>query len=536
MTQILLEQFAGIAPKVHPTKLGDALATIAENVRFERASLTPINDIVDQGPVPNGTKSIYPYAGTWLTSTFRRQYVGTLLPNDSRRRIYYTDVDYPKVRSGNQEFRLGLPRPAAPIVVVEEEGDLEDLTAMRVQAYTVCWVDAWGAEGPPSNITIPVEVGEGARVRVELPSVPTGAYNLGPGALIRIYRSNTGSEGSLFQYLAEVPVGTGQILDDIESVDLQEAIPSDTWIGPPDDDRTRYPDGPLRSLIELPGGILAGHTGNTICFSEPYLPHAWPLAYRISSADKIVAIAMIQGGLFVATEGRPYLIVGSSPDALARIPIESTEACVSAESMVDMGDYAIYASANGLVAAAGNTAALITSEFFDDESWEAVQPETIRAMAYEGKYLAFYGDLDDGTGFIFDPRGETTSLVTFTAKVNAGYMDLSDGELYVVFKDPQGQWRRGHFDKGAPLSLNWQSKVFLTETPVSFSVVRVEADAYPVELELIADGVSRLTVSVPDDEPLRLPGGFVARKWQFRVSGATTINRIGLWDSMAEVS
>mgnify|MGYP001502416508 CR=1 FL=1 len=74
---------------------------------------------------------------------------------------------------------------------------------------------------------------------------------------------------------------------------MAEVIPSTDWIAPPDDDTALYPDGPMKGLISLPGGILAGFTGKRICFSEPFLPHAWPVNYRITLEEEIVGIKVI---------------------------------------------------------------------------------------------------------------------------------------------------------------------------------------------------------------------------------------------------
>ena len=47
----------------------------------------------------------------------------------------------------------------------------------------------------------------------------------------------------------------------------------------------------MKGLIALPNGVFAGFTGKRICFSEPFLPHAWPVAYRITLEEEIVSIA-----------------------------------------------------------------------------------------------------------------------------------------------------------------------------------------------------------------------------------------------------
>ena len=56
------------------------------------------------------------------------------------------------------------------------------------------------------------------------------------------------------------------------------------------DDTNVYPDGPMKGLTALPNGIMAGFTGKRICFSEAFLPHAWPANYRITLEEEIVGM------------------------------------------------------------------------------------------------------------------------------------------------------------------------------------------------------------------------------------------------------
>ena len=56
----------------------------------------------------------------------------------------------------------------------------------------------------------------------------------------------------------EVAIATTTYNDVIASSFLGELLPSDTWIGPPDDNTSLYPDGPLQGLTYISNGIMAG--------------------------------------------------------------------------------------------------------------------------------------------------------------------------------------------------------------------------------------------------------------------------------------
>lgn len=531
---ITLEKFSGLAPGISPYKLSDAMATIADNVRFDRHRLDNWKGMSVIEAAAVNTASIFPYNGSWLTSTFRRHYVRTIIPNDVRERIVFTDSDYPKIRSGAEEYRLGLPAPGSTTAAIEVDGDKSDPLLIENWSYIISYVDAWGAEGPTSTATNTIEVGEGGSVRITFPTIPTGDYNFGAGALIRIYRTNTGTTSTEFQYVDEVAITSLDYVDSKTGSELQEVAPSIGWIGPPDDDIATHPDGPLKGLVELPNGVLAGYSGNSVYFTEPYLPHAWPLAYRKSTSAVVVGLVPIDAGLLVLTQEHPYMIIGTLPDSMVLAPIESDQACVSENGYVDMGGYAIYPSPDGLVQAQGNTTQIITAEYFTKEAWQALQPETFRAFKYDDKYIAFYGDIDDATGLVFDPRGQAAAFSKLALKVNAGYQDPLTDKLYLSYKDDANAWQLGEFDAGAVLPFEWQCKIFRYPRPKAFTTLSCKADAYPVDIEVFADGVSKFTITLNDDAPRKIPGGFKAKEWQLTVTSSNAVDFIGLFESMAQ--
>jgi hypothetical protein len=541
VTGIQIQKFSGIAPRYAPRKLGDNLAVLAENTRLDSGSIDPYKGMaaaVKAAAVGDISAYYYPGIADWLLATYRRQYVASLLHNDVSALLYHTDSNYPKLRSGASSYRLGYPRPSAPTVNIIDAGDTSDLTFMSIRSYKITYVDPYGYEGPPSYATTSVEVGQGSDVKLDMPATPSGNYNLGSGAKIRIYRSNTGSDSTYFQFVADVAIGTGTYNDTIASEYLQEALLTDTWIGPPDDDIALYPDGPLASLVELPGGVLAGHSGQSVYFSEPYVPTAWPVTYRVTRSVGVVAVAPVSGGLFVATTGQPYLIVGTQPGSMVPVPIESDQACVSAASMVDMGDFCVYASPDGLVASSGNSVELLTRKWITRDEWQAdFDPTTIVGFQYEGKYVGFYGDPADGTAFIFDPKEGLDGFITISGlKVAGGYWDSETDSLYLIHNPSGSTWELGQFNEGSALTWRWRSKEFTTPYDLNMVCARVQAETYPVTLTVWADGVQKASFDVPDSRTLRLPRGFKARTWQLQVEGTGRLDMVGIWDTMSEVS
>jgi hypothetical protein len=138
------------------------------------------------------------------------------IPGDSTDRLYFTGDDYPRVgyvsslvqgSSGYpvNSYRLGVPAPSgAPTTTVNGEAD-ETATPNDV-SYVYTLVTELGEEGPPSSPSAVIELTNNQSVTVGLPGSqqPSGNYLFGTGALKRIYRSNTGSTNTTFQFVGQV--------------------------------------------------------------------------------------------------------------------------------------------------------------------------------------------------------------------------------------------------------------------------------------------------------------------------------------------
>lgn len=548
MTGITIQQPRGLAPRIDPLQLSDTMAQVATNTRLDRFTLEPWRDIADVQAAILDVKTIFQYNGVWETADEIQHVVPSIVENDILNRLYLSDSEYPKIRSGAAVYRLGVPPPDSVITaVVDTVGDTSNPLSVLNVSYLCSFVDAWGAEGTVFTPSITAEVGTGFQVTLTLPGAPTppngaGNWNLGPGALVRIYRSNTGASGGIFQFLANVPFGTGSFIDTATADQLGTLTPQLDWDEPPNDDTSFNPNGPLQGLIEIPNGVLAGYTGNTVCFSEPFVPTAWPVRYRITQTPQIVGLVATIEGVLVVTDGLPYQIIGHTPAAMTPIMLASDQACMSSRSLVDMGDFAIYASPDGLISSDPGLP-VITADYVDRDRWiEKYQPDTIRAAKYEGMYIAFYGDVDDATGFIFDPRQADRGLIDITGKVDAFFYDGKTDTLYVGYKQDVTTWRIGVFNAGAPLTYTWTSKKFMHPYDTTFFVGRVQADSYPVTFSYKATQftphgtrVHEYETVVRNSLPFSLPGGFKARQWELTVSGTATINQFGVWEGEAEV-
>lgn len=560
------DRFSGIAPGVSPRLLAEQFGQTAENIDFESGRLKPTTSDSDTFTLTSSQRrSIFFYRDTnWLQWDDDGVFVVEgPIPADTLDRLYWTGEDYPRIGTVStivagssgypaNSYRLGVPAPAnAPLTT--KTGDPDESQTPDDASYVYTFVTAFGEEGPPSPATTAQTRTDTETITVEMPSSdhPTGNYNFGTNAKKRIYRSNTGSTSTEFQFLAEVAFTTTTYADTTESFALGEVLPSGTWIGPPDDNTSLYPDGPLVGLIAVANGVFAGFTGKRLCLSEPFLPHAWPIDYRITLEEDIVAIGSVSNGVVALTDGAPYFVTGVDPSAMTAIKLDIAQACVNDKSVVDMGDYLLYAGPDGLVAVSGGQGEVVTNGLISVKQWNAdFNPTTYRAFRHENTYVAFWS----GGGFVYDPRAGEAALSTldYTGEVRGGYMNPKNGELYVIIGNKIKEYRGGTSNK----TLKWKSKQYVTPKPISMGWVSVHAQDYPVTVRVWADGtqiavyslsysnnVYTQAVTTPSGvssgtlrEPImRLPA-VIAQVWEVEVEGAVEIDEICLAQSMAEIA
>lgn len=562
------DRFSGTAPGVAPRLLADQFGQIAENVDLESGRLVSIKEDSDVYTLQNSTRrSIYYYRDTsWLEwNEDNVSVVPGPIPGDTTDRLYFTGDDYPRVGnvstlvSGSagypvNSFRLGIPAPASAPTTAKS-GTADATQTPSDVSYVFTFVSGFGEEGPPSPASAVFELTDTETVVVTMGSSLSGNFNFGAtsGALRRIYRSNTGSTNTTFQFVGEVPYATQTFTDTKDAAQLGEVLPSGTWIGPPNDNATLYPDGPLKGLIPLAQGVMAGFTGKRFCLSEPFLPHAWPISYRITTEEDIVAIASTANGVVAMTDGQPYFITGTDPSAMTAIRVDLAQACVNINSVVDMGDYVLYAGPDGLCAVQSASGQVVTKGLVSVAQWnDEYYPTAIRAFKYEGTYVAFWKSGSNHGGWVYDPRGDENALTTLSAsaEIRGGYMHPKDGELYTIVGNKIKKYRGGTANKTA----TFKSKKFVTPAPVSMGWVSVHANTYPATVKVYGDGVlvAHYTITVSGNaytqattvpsgiangtlrEPIMRMPAVVAHEWEVQVEG-TDINEFCLAQSMDEI-
>lgn len=531
MAGFRISRFGGTAPRVPPRTLPPHLAQTAQNCDLRTTELRPLKSgLFVWTPTKTGTvQSIYLFGDQyWFHWTQDVDVIRGPIAGDTSERTYFTGTDYPRVTDNSiavqgggtdyptNSYRLGIPAPTVtPAATLGAGGGCaeEDKTSAT---FVFTYVSAWGEEGPPSDASAVYDVCNGQTVTVTGLAAPVGNYNI---SAMRIYCAVSG----FWQYVGETAIGnTSYEITSFDATQLGEAMVSETWYEPPAD---------MKGLCMMANGIAVGFAGNEIIPSHAFMPHAYPPEYRLTTDYPIVGIAAAGQALVVTTTGNPYLVMGADPSALAMDKLESNQACVAKRSMVDMGQWVMWASPDGLVAAApGQQPKVVTEGMMTREQWQALAPTSIHAYYWEGKYLGFY-DTGTGTtgGFIFDPSGDT-GLQYIDIYATAGYNDLEADKLYLVVSGHIVEW-----NASTALTYTWKSKIFTAERPLCYGIAQVKADAYPLTAKVYADSTLKHTQTVASASPFRLPGGFLAEDWEIELTGTAGVRDVVVAESVEEL-
>ena len=584
MAYFKLNTFNGIAPLIEPRLLRNEVGVTCENVNLQHGNLTALH--------PNSTHATLNASS--ITSHYQYKFGGTTynlefdddvdpvpgpIADDAFDRLYWTGQTFPRMASSTQittggsgayprsSFRLGVEAPANAPSAATPTGTDDGTQIKYSTAYVYTFVTAFGEEGPPSDPSNVVTKVDGQSIVVTMSST-SGSKSDTNYTHKRLYRSNTGSNTTDFQFVTEVTLATTTFTDSKNNEALGEIIPSTFWIAPPDDNATLYPNGQMKGLTAVGNGIFAGFSGKRLCFSEPFLPHAWPVAYRVTLEDEIVGISMAGNVLFIGTKGTNYIASGTDPQAMAIQKLEAAEPLLYKRSLVDMGGYCMYSGPDGLIAVENGQVTNVTEQLISPAQWQGTYVVQ-SAGRHEGKYVGQNSlAAQTPTAIIYDPKGGMNALTTVDtllsnlANTNRGFYTNPDtNQLFLISKPASGNCTVEKFDDSAndnKRTATFKSKELPLPSPTSMNFVKVEADSYAgsgVRVKVFGDGteifdatitasgsVFSATGSAPTSfsattilEPiLRLPTG-VHKVYQVEIISANTVHEVCLAESIDEL-
>lgn len=526
-------RFLGANLALHPLLLPEGVGTGSLNQKPGRGDLRPWNDPLDVATVSGSANTIYrmgrsaPSDSTyWLVWSALVDVARGFIADDTAERTFWTGDGAPKwtdtsIGLGAPPYPdssgvrlLGVPKPGAdPTLAETVAGTGTD----EARAYVVTWVNDRGEESMPSGAPT-ITCKPGATIRVTRnATVPGGTYGV---TKWRIYRTIAGAENDYY-FVAEAVAATAYV-DTGDGVNTASPLLSETWAMPPSS---------LAMLKGLWNGMLVGVDGKALRFCEPFMPFAWPSAYRLPVDDTIVALARWRQNLIVLTTGQPYIVTGSSPGAMSMQPLEMNQSCVAKRGVVEFGHGVVWPSPDGLAYIGDGGARVLTAGIIHREEWQALAPSTLIAGEHEGLYLASY-DAGGRKTLYIDPTAPTGFYFGTAAFKGCHYDPIMDA-LYVLNGTKVQRWDAG----ATKMSASWTSGLQRLPKPSNLAWCQVIADTYPVTLSIWADGVLRVSSkSVASRAAFRLPSGFLAEQWRASVTTTGAVQAVLMAQSIDELN
>jgi hypothetical protein len=542
MAMLKFLNFRGERPILSPHKLDALTAQVAQSCRFEGGILKAIrtNTTVQAAPGGSAVDTIfyYPPNDVWLTWTSDVDVQRSMIANDSHNRVYWTGDGAPKFATAtligsttgpfpNDSLTLGIPAPTLTPDVVVSGTPTDPLALPDSRYYIFTYVDVYGSEGPPSPVSAMVQPIDDQIVTVSNMGTvaPVGDYAI---TKKRIYRTNTGSQGAIYQLVAEIDLATSSYDDSTMAEYLGDELSTAEY---------DMPDPNMYGLLAHPGGYYVAFAGTAIYMSEPGYPYAWPVKYQIGVDYNIVGGAVFGDTVAILTTGTPYLMAGNHPSATSLRRIEENQACLAKRGIVDLGFAVCYPSPDGLMMLSNQGIKNVTEQVFTRDQWIALKPSSFVATMWEGKYLCSY---DTGTvsgTFAINPSNPESGVVYYDTVFGAAHNYLIDDYLYLRVGANIVSWD----STGVFAPYTWRSGKLQAPRPINFGVAQVRANTYPsgdttpLRMTLYADGVRRWSGFIFDDKPFRLPAGYRASQWEIELVGAAEVYELLLGETSQDL-
>lgn len=607
--KIVLNEFKGIMPKLANDKLPIDMAQIADDLKTASGELVAYKRSTADIALPgNSYQTFFEYLeggnNHWVYYDLIVHWVRTPIANDAFERMYLTGSDSVNGKykafvndkiSGTFDFTTDFYFPGADSGAAPSATGYT--TGSQFRAYYYTYVSRYGEEGPPSAVTEVTDFGSGNVTLGNFTEPDAADEHLkvaigGNRPALRIYRTaDDGAGNADFLFVKEaftdgINWATFTVVDDVANADLG-----------PTNESTFYDRAPnnLSNLRGHPNGFFVAYKGNTLYFSEPFVPHAWPTDYQIAVDQQIISLGIFGSTIVVTTDGDVYTFAGPNPTTLYKTRLDF-QPCLSQRGTVETTEGVMFPSAEGfqIVSAAGIRN--ITAEFFKPEDWDDFELETIHGTWFNKAYYGFYKTAGNEGNIRIDILNN--SITTGVDYHQAGHVALVDGKFRTIFNsditDPEtffiSQWdnnpqqyrnylyrsprfilqkpqnfkvaqvildtdfiaellvlieesgdlqaaNQAAWDAGDALQSPWNGAAFNVQdmngdTLLSLTSLGVQQF---VEFRLYVDSVLKFTKQVFDSNLFKLPRGFKNKKWEVEVTGMIPLKRIIMATSTEEI-
>jgi len=482
MATVKIDSFHSIVPRQHQTQLSDGMAVDAHNVRLKNGKLVPLkepNTVQDVSVrYENGlskiedAQSVYCWKHTRNDGTTWIEFVvfpgivwfaeSNVADDDYDRLFVSGDTGVSYVDDGNVTHsntpacfyyhknlntvvRQSLCKGVLPKLNVSRASGSSPLDddKKRYAYFFATWVDAYGYESgcsDPSNAknsgstyeSDTLEYNDGDTVSVAAIVIPAGWRS--KVSKVRIYKTiaGTSEDGDYIAFVAELN------RDAVESAFSFRVADEDVGEVMP---QFESPTPGLRDIVKVPGSFYCGFDSRypkSVMFSDVNHPSNWPIAYRYDVNDNIVALASTSSMVFALTDGWPYVMSGTAPEAMTVSKLAGPAACVSPRGVCVYRNAVYYVSNQGLMtvyndADAGTVCQNMTDKIFTKQQWLDLNPSSCVIGQFDGALFLFFS-LSDGThkGLCIDLTESLNAVTTHDEVATCVCTDDRTDKMYYV--------------------------------------------------------------------------------------------------------
>jgi hypothetical protein len=359
----------------------------------------------------------------------------------------------------------------------------------------------------------------------------------------------------------------------------------------------RCPDN-LTNLRQHPNGFFVASLNNTLYFSEPYGPWAWPEDYEIPLPAQIKGIGVYGQTIVVCTDANIYTFSGNHPTSLYKQK-GPYQPCLSQRAVAETDLGVMFPALEGfqLVDATGEPRN-VTADTFKPEDWEDYELETMHGTFYNKAYYGWYkSDTYEGS-IIIDFLNK--SITTGQDYHYAGNVSIANGIFRTIYPSNPAdtsilniaKWDK---DETSYRNFTFRTKRYVMEYPVNFKVAQIIMDldwyadvltaaggdletlnattwattdwgyalggpmndfmandqdmngddlfniaslglqAY-IEFKVYVNGILKWTKQVTSNDMFKLPRGFKDKKWEFEMVGMIPVKRLTIATSTEEIA
>lgn len=139
---------------------------------------------------------------------------------------------------------------------------------------------------------------------------------------------------------------------------------------------------------------------------------------------------------------------------------------------------------------------------------------------------------------IFDPEDQSVGLSVGDDQAAGVYLDIKSDSLYLTNLTNIIKWEG---DTVNNMTYTWKSGKIRSPRPINMGAVVVDAESYnslTFKLYAEVDGVHQLitTETITNDDPVRLPGGYLSAVYQIEVISTDRITSIAVGQSIFDLA